>query len=709
VNNPQDDSEGEGMGALLPFRTDAASRPVDADDGRAADDAETLIVQPGQTLGPSVDRPGEVVPASARPARERRPILPNWACSRAGVVAVVAWRVKFGSYLVGYHGTRTPKYAAKVIVWAPVGAVRGTGRLVRWASAEDGNWDLRQVAAARGDADTWLKLDQRRERHARWRWIVLLGGGLPAGFLGTALVFSPALGDARWLVVVIVLVVLARLGRPIDKPITDRVTLGERFIKLTAEMTRAALLACGAGIKDPADVKFVADIGREHNGFMAQVALPPGVVATDVIDKRDRLAAGLRLPMDQVWPEQVKGEHPGRLNVYVADRPVSAMRQPRWPLLTEGTTDYFKTFSYGFDVRMRPVTWALNERNSLFGGIPGSGKSLAARDVLLGAVLDPIVIPVISELKGSGDFDMFEPLCPPGLYVSGADEGSIHATLAMVQWLYKQCEERPPLIAAYARQGLNDVKKLNRAMAEKDERLRPIVALFDEIQEAITDQTVGKQIAAMLTSIVKRGRALGIHLILATQRLDKASLPKGITSNVSNRAALAVPAQTETDMILGTSAYKTGARPTAFVPGEDSGWMVRVGFGPGFQTVRAAYIDDNAATAVCRRALQLRSGEPAGTPPVQIITRNLLRDVRQVWPAGEVSCWSETLVPRLRQLDGDNYADLTVETFGSLMKAAGVPTTSLHRKINGTGYTRAGIRLKALDAGLKIREHEHTP
>jgi S-DNA-T family DNA segregation ATPase FtsK/SpoIIIE len=688
VNDPLE------MGALIPFRRGIT------------DDAETI--EPGQeTLGTPVDRPGEVVPASVRPARQRRLILPEWARSRAGVVAVVAWRVKFAGYLVGYHGTRSPKYAAKVIVWAPVGAVRGTGRLVRWASAEDGNWDLRQVAAARGDADTWLKLDHRRERHARWRWIVLLGGGLPAGLVGTVLVAGPALAGARWAVIVVVLVVLARLGRPMDKPITDRVTLGERFIKLTAEMTRAALLACGAGIKDPAEVKFVTDIGREHNGFLAQVALPPGVVATDVIDRRDRLAAGLRLPTDQVWPEQVKGEHSGRLNIYVADRPVSAMRQPRWPLLTEGTTDYFKPFAYGFDVRMRSVTWALGERNSLFGGIPGSGKSLAARDVLLGAVLDPLVIPAISELKGSGDFDMFEPLCPPGLYVSGADEGSIHDTLSMVQWLYRQCEERPPLIAAYARKGLNDVKKLNRAMAEKDERLRPVVALFDEIQEAITHPEVGKKIAAMLTSIIKRGRALGIHLVLATQRLDKASLPRGITSNVSNRSALAVPAQPETDLILGTSAYKTGARPTAFVPGEDSGWMVRAGFGPGFETIRAAYVDDNAATAVCRRALQLRNGEYANTPPVRVISRDLLGDVRDVWPVGETSCWSETLVPLLRELDG--YGDLTVETFGSLMRAAGVPTTSLHRKIDGTGYTRAGVRLTALDAGLKKREPEDTP
>ncbi|SCL32256.1 hypothetical protein [Micromonospora inyonensis] len=164
------------------------------------------------------------------------------------------------------------------------------------------------------------------------------------------------------------------------------------------------------------------------------------------------------------------------------------MRQPPWPLLEEGTTDYFEPFPYGADVRLRPVTWSLAERNSLFGGVPGSGKSLAARNVLLGAVLDPLVIPVISELKGSGDYDCFEQLCRPACTWCGADERSIARTLDIIEWLYGLCEERGPLVAKYARAGMNSVKKVNRAMAEHDERLRPVVAMFDEVQEFMSSK-----------------------------------------------------------------------------------------------------------------------------------------------------------------------------------------------------------------------------
>jgi len=35
------------------------------------------------------------------------------------------------------------------------------------------SWSLRQAAAQRGDADTWLKLDARRQRQSTWRWWLL--------------------------------------------------------------------------------------------------------------------------------------------------------------------------------------------------------------------------------------------------------------------------------------------------------------------------------------------------------------------------------------------------------------------------------------------------------------------------------------------------------------------------------------------------------
>jgi DNA segregation ATPase FtsK/SpoIIIE, S-DNA-T family len=130
-----------------------------------------------------------------------------------------------------------------------------------------------------------------------------------------------------------------------------------------------------------------------------------------------------------------------------------------------------------------------------------------------------------------------ERLCAEGMYASGADNRSKRRTMEILRWLDQECETRGPLIRTWAAKGLNSQNKLNRAIAQADPRLQPIVGVFDELQELITDPELGKEAKALLTSIVKRGRSLGIHLILATQRIDKESVPKDISSNVSNRPA----------------------------------------------------------------------------------------------------------------------------------------------------------------------------
>jgi S-DNA-T family DNA segregation ATPase FtsK/SpoIIIE len=672
---------------------------------RHVEDAETVTVIEA-VEGLAVDPPktrttfADVVTR----AGERRPIVPASLRSKAGRHAMFTWVLAMVTYTAAYHATRTPKYLAVAAWWTPRGLWFALYRPLRWATAEEGNWSLRQAAANSNDAHTWMTLDRHRQKQATWRWPLL--GALAVVGMGVNVWVWLAVPFGPWLICSVMFVVLARVGRPADRPILDRVYTGNRFIRLTAELTRAALVATGK-VKEPADVTFPTEIARDEGGrgHVAVVALPAGVIATDIIDKREQLASGFRLPLDQVWPETVRGQHPGMLQIYVSDRPVSAVKQPAWPLLAEGTTDYFEPFPYGADVRLRPVAWSLAERNSLFGGIPGSGKSLAARNVLLGAVLDPLVIPAVSELAGKGDYDMFEALCPKGLYVCGADDASIARTLDIIEWLYGLCEERGPLVAKYARQGMNTVKKVNRRMAEHDERLRPVVAMFDEVQEFMASKHGIKGPGApMLLSTIKRARALGIHVIVATQRFDKDSLPKAISGLVSNRACLAVPAQPETDMVLGTSAYRTGARPTAFVPGEDSGWMVRAGFTAGFETVRAAFVDDEQAAAVCARALQLRQGVAVDVDRPKVSVRNLLDDVRRVWPLGEPALWSERIVPLLRELDADLYGDLTVEVFGMQMAAAGVPTVDIGRRIDGKATTRKGVRIDALSAALEGRE-----
>lgn len=673
------------------------------------DDAESITTR-GAGIGGPVDPPEPRQPVFASvvtTGQPRRPIVPATLRTRAQRRQLAGWAVQYGGHTALYHLTRAPKYLFKASLWAPVGAGRAAWRVIRWGFDLEGA-AIRQFAASKNDIDSYQKLSRQRDGRVAWRGWVLLG--LAVTLLAAVLLLVyVASRQVQVLTVLILLPVLATMGRPREKPILDRVTYGEQFRKLTAEMVRKAIMATGK-VKDAGGVKFTREITRDGPGYLAVVDLPDGVIGVDIVDERDRLAGGLTLPMDQVWPDVYRTDHPGRLHIWVADRPVRQMKEPTSPLLTGMVTDYFKPFPFGVDVRLRPVDWRLDERNSMFGGIPGSGKSLAARNVMLGAVLDPLVIPAISELKGSGDYDMFEKLCPKGLYISGADDDSIERTMRIIEWIDGMCEERGPLIARYARAGMNTVKKVNRAMAEHDERLRPVVALFDEVQEFMSSPwgiPKGKDPvngAGTLMSSMKRARAHGIHVILATQRFDKDSMPKAISSLVSNRAALAVPAQPETDMILGTSAYRTGARPTAFVPGPppegDSGWMVRAGFGPRFETVRATYLDDNDAAAICERAMQLR-----GTVPTVDLEkrpdRDVLADVLRVFAhTNRPGLHWQQLAEILAGQKSELYAGITPEALSAQVRAEGVESVDV--KVDGV--VLKGCRSAAVDEAVKRRQ-----
>src|SRR5947209_18658771 len=80
------------------------------------------------------------------------------------------------------------------------------------------------------------------------------------------------------------------------------------------------------------------------------------------------------------------------------------MKQPAWPLIQGGKVDVFKPFPFATTPRVDVTHAELMYRNWLIGGQPGSGKTVALRDLVLAAALDPRAELRGYNLKGSGDF-----------------------------------------------------------------------------------------------------------------------------------------------------------------------------------------------------------------------------------------------------------------------------------------------------------------
>jgi DNA segregation ATPase FtsK/SpoIIIE, S-DNA-T family len=667
-------------------------------------DAEQVVTPPpGQ--GRPVDPPdpprtvpGEVLASKAR----RRPILAGWARTRAGWAQAAAALVDLAWYWLLFHVVRLPKYAGKTMFWGTVGGAAATGWVVRWAVGADGAHQLMQSAARGNKPADWLQLDKARRQRAKWRWAAVAAAVVAV----SAVVLAArvwASGAQQAVLAAAVLAMLARLGRPADRPITDRVTEGERFVKLTAEMVRAALCSIGlSGVKDPAAVKFAAEIHRDGPGYLARVNLPLGVTAVEVIERRDKLSSGLRLPVDQVWPQQGP-DHAGQLDLWVGLLPASKMSQPAWSLLrANARTSVFEPAEFATNPRQRPVATPLFARNFLIGGQPGSGKSYAARTLALMAALDPTAELKIAEFKGTADFGDLAHLCSD--YVCGVDDRALRAGAEILAWGLAEAERRGKRILKARERGEAPEGKVTPELAARPgSGLHPVVIILDEVHELFA---ADKQVAEAAERLIKRGRALALVVVLATQIPDAKSLPPNITRCVAVRWCLSVGGQVENDMILGTGAYKRGLSATAYRPGADAGWGVLTGLAED-TPARSFYPAPDQAAAIIARATALRGQRVVGGDAEPGPSLDVLGDAAAAISAsGRPGLQWAALAAALAEAKPELYAAATAETVSAMVRGHGVPTRQVKA---ADGTNTYGCRRADVLAAMAARELPPTP
>jgi len=659
------------------------------------DDAESVPVEVERYGGP-VDPPDQPETVYATVTRwqthERQPVVPAWVRNADQRRAMAAQMADYIGYAVKFHAVRVPfVYLPLALFWALVGVFRLVGRQVRWWWVTDA-WLLEQAAANRGDKDAgedWRKTHVTAKVTRRTRGIVL-GVELVALAAVVLLLRNRAPMWAQVAVVLVAVPALARFGRPADRPIIDRVTLGQRFVKLTAEQVRNALCALGiSGIKEPASVKFPQDIHRDGPGWLARVNLPLGVEAVDVMERRGKLSSALRLPVDQVWPT-AGPEHAGQLDLWVGYQPASKMGQPRWSLASPtARCSVFEPAEFGTDQRQRPVLTSLFARNFLLGGVPGSGKSYGARTLALMAALDPTAELKIAEFKGTADFGDLAHLC--STYVCGVDDQSLEDGADILRWGLAEAERRGRRIAAARARGDAPEGKVTPELAARPgSGLHPVVIILDEAHEVLVD----KDVAAATERLIKRGRALGIIVILATQVPDAKSVPPNITRCVTVRWCMAVQDQVANDMILGTGAYKRGLSAAVYRPGLDAGWGIITGLAEP-SPVRSHFPDQDTTAAIIARATELRGGAVVGQADAQQ-RRDILTDVLHVM--SERGDHWETIAERLAALDSA-YGGITAEIVSARLRALDVASVDV--KVDGA--VRKGARREAVTAAVDRR------
>ncbi|WUD74612.1 ATP-binding protein [Streptomyces sp. NBC_00510] len=513
------------------------------------------------------------------------------AAEAAGLMDQVAlWEQRGHAFRMARHRRRVdtlqmmmnlPK-AIVSAVGAGTGLLLFVGVLLAWA-----NHDVRDVLAP---LEAVIDLVQ---------WVAYIAG----------VVWDPLLLAAPWLALAAVWAVgrgrhtapqwaLPERQRDSGGPITPSIVV-VAFRDLGISALRKA-------IEDMGDVgaAMLGPITLAGCGIEVDVTLPSGVSTEEILNRRRKLAENLGRHEHEVFltiPPQ-----PRTIRLWIADS--GALDEPIGPspLVVEQDVraDYrLGRAPWGQSLRGDAASLSVYQRHLLITGLSNQGKTASLRALALWLAFDASVEFWLGDLKGVGDWAMFEGIA--SVLIQGPTDEHACAVTEMLE---------------------AGVQEMERRLQDPGGEHPPLVILVDEAQVAFMNPLKGddgrpfggKKATSRYFMAARRihnqGRAVNVTLWQGTQDPTDENLPKLVREGAHIRSSLVLGTESQARMALGEAAVDAGAAPHKLRQGKDKGTVVVVGDGIDIPdgepsiTVRTHYLSTEDATEVAERALQARNG-----------------------------------------------------------------------------------------------------
>ena len=309
---------------------------------------------------------------------------------------------------------------------------------------------------------------------------------------------------------------------------------------------------------------------------------PPAGVNLSKIEARDKELA-LNLAVDKI---RIEAPIPGtRLvgveipNVKAADvRLRGILESDAWKNATDPLT-----FAVGKDLSGQPVVANLGKMpHLLIAGTTGSGKSVMTNTLISSFLYrnSPSNMKLIIVDPKQVEMASYEDI--PHLLTPVITD--IEKTLSAMSWAVNEMERRYTLMAekrvkkieSYNQRAIEEAEKAQNEsttmaipdsetvaetvagkQADKQKQAEPagtmpyIVIVIDEMADLM--MMAGKDLEKLIVRIAQKGRAAGIHLVLATQRPEVKVITGLIKANIPGRIAFAVGSQVDSRIMLDAS------------------------------------------------------------------------------------------------------------------------------------------------------------
>ncbi|MEI5008607.1 ATP-binding protein [Streptomyces sp. PmtA] len=403
-------------------------------------------------------------------------------------------------------------------------------------------------------------------------------------------------------------------------------------------------------------------------GVEVDVTLPTGVSTEEIQGRRRKLAENLSRHEHEVFitiPEAAR-----TVRLWIADS--GALDEPIGPsplVLDETATANYQTgrAPWGQDLRGDAAAISLYQRHLLITGLSNQGKTASLRALALWLALDTAPEFRIGDLKGVGDWAMFNGLA--AVLIEGPTDEHVAAVTEMLE------------------EGVREMER--RLLAPKGTTFPPLVLIVDEAQVAFMCPAKGddgrpyggtkatSRYFMAARKIHNQGRAVDVMLWQGTQDPTDQNLPKLVREGAHIRASLVVGTEAQAKMALGDKAVDGGAAPHKLRQGLDKGTVVvaagdavKVPAGQPSITIRTHYVDDDQAAAVADRAKALRSGVATVSRLAFVESVDALADVAAVLGTTPRLRTQEVL-QRLAERNPGEYREWKFGDLRDVLEAAG--------------------------------------